>query len=288
MIRNEEALISQSIMSLKKTIYVEGNLDLKTVKCLLNSKNINNIKVVEINQEVDDSQLPVEEREISKTKIVSLIKNANQDPAVTSEYLGIIDLDYDYFSNTKISEPNLLYTDYNCIESYFINLELINIFLEEFNINAISESEFKKWISNSLNLSLYFFYQTSEIGNINSDNSIDFSKLSLCNSYYLDFKKQRLCIKNIVNKLTTDKSANISKCLIFLKNINRQLIYSNLELFLHGKHTLKYLICILKNKYKKIQQLSFDTIVCMLKDKFILNNFHNEPLFDEIISFSAK
>jgi len=286
--RKEEALITQSLLSSKKTIYVEGDLDIKTIKILLERKKITNVKIVEINNEIDDSDKPAEERKTAKEKLIDLIEKANIDKHLDSEYIGIVDLDYDFFTRNKKNIENLYYTDLNSIESYLIDLQLINLFLSDYNIPELDEEQFNKWKSNSLSFSFYFYFQITNINTIAKDDAINFRELGLCNPHFTDFVKGRINLKNIINAKSKNSSLMISNFYTWFTSIVREPIYSNLNLFLHGKHTLKFLMCLLKNIDKKIQHISEDTIIYSLRDKLMLNKYNDYLLFKGILEFATK
>ncbi len=285
--RKEEALITQSLLSSKKTIYVEGNLDLKTIRHLLERKQIQNIKVVEINNEVDDTDVPVEERKTAKEKLISLIEKANSE-VIDSEYIGIVDLDYDFFTRNKKSIENLYYTDFNSMESYLIDLQLINLLLSDYDIPELDEERFEKWKTNSLSFSFYFYFQITNISTISKENTINFRELKLCNERFTNFSKEKINLKNLINDKIQDSTLMINDFIKWFFEQNRKIIYANLSLFLHGKHTLRYIICLLKNIDRKIKNMREETIIYSLRDKLMLNKYKKYPLFNEVLDFANK
>jgi len=285
--RKEEALITQSLLSSKKTIYVEGNLDLKTIRLLIERNQITNVKIVEINNEVDDSDKPINERKTAKEKLINLIEKANNE-GVESQYIGIVDLDYDFFTNNKKEINNLYYTDFNSMESYLIDLQLINLLLSDYDIPELDEERFNKWKANSLSFSFYFYFQITNINAIAKENTINFKELRLCNSHFTDFKKEKINLRNIIEAKSDNSIKMRSDFYKWFFKQNRKVIYSNINLFLHGKYTLKYIICLLKRIDKKIQNISEETIIYSLRDKLMLNKFNDHLLFREVLTFSRK
>ncbi len=285
--RKEEALITQSLLSSKKIIYVEGNLDLKTIRHLLERKQIQNVKVVEINSEIDDSDKPVEERKTAKEKLISLIEKANSEE-IESQYIGIVDLDYDFFTNNKKEINNLYYTDFNSMESYLIDLQLINLLLSDYDIPELDVERFNKWKANSLSFSFYFYFQITNINTISKENAINFRELKLCNKHFTDFSKEKINLKSIINAKTQNRSLMINEFYKWFIKQNRNIIYLNLSLFLHGKHTLKFIICLLKNINKKIKSMREEAIIYSLRDKLMLNKYKEYPLFNEVLIFANK
>jgi len=286
MTRREDAHVSQSSISQLKTIYVEGTLDSKLIRTYLKNKKIYNTRVTEINIEVDDTALPVDEREISKSKIKTIIELCNQQ-GNSLDVLGVIDLDYDYFNGCKENISNLKYTDLNSIESYFLDLNLINGLIEDYDLPLLDIKTFNKWQNNALLFSSLFYHQLCEIDNLDDTEKIKFKTLSLENDYFVDFQKCRINIKNIVENKTGCENMDtfISKFIVFLKSMNRTEIYSNIHLFLHGKYTFKFIVSLIKRKYKKLKSLSYDTFECVLKDKFILYKVEDYVLFNDIKTF---
>jgi hypothetical protein len=281
--RREEAHISQSSISRDKTIYVEGNLDVKIIRDFLEHSKITNVRVTEVSNEEFEGPFG------AKKKVIEIIKKANHE-SISSEYMGIVDLDYDYFTNSILNIPNLQYTDYNSIESYFLKLDLINKLLEDYNISPVESNKFEKWVSNTLLMSSWFYFQTSHIDKLSNDEKISFIKLRLDNNHFVDFKIDKIKLGEIVKHKTDclDKDKLKQKYFTFIKGLNRQNIYENKPLFLHGKHTFKFVVCLLHNKHKKLKSLSYENLECILKDKFILFFARTEVLFSKIINFAGN
>jgi hypothetical protein len=281
--RREEAHISQSSISRDKTIYVEGNLDVKIIRDFLEHSNVTNVRVTEVSNEEAEGTFG------AKKQVIEIIKKAN-DEKLTSEYMGVIDLDYDYFTDSILDIPNLQYTDYNSIESYFLNLDLINKLLEDNNIAPVESSKFEKWVSNSLLMSSWFYFQTSHIEQLSNDEKISFKKLRLDNNHFVDFKIDKIKLGTIVQHKTDclDKDKLKQRYFTFIKGLNRKIIYENTPLFLHGKYTFKFVVCLLHNKHKKLKSLSYENLECILKDKFILFFARTEVLFSKIIQFAGN
>lgn len=287
--RRTDAHVSQSSMSENKIIYVEGNLDQKIIRDFLEHNKIRDTRVTEINIAIDDSSLPVTERKIAKQKVIDIIRKCNEE-GKQEKTLGIVDLDYDYFDNCLVSIPNLKYTDFNSMESYFINNRIINKILEDYNLSKLSVSDLGKWENNSLLFSSLFYYQISNIEAIPNNEKIKFKELSLDNPYVVNFDSCRINIKRLISTKTDCENIDIyvSKFYDFLKTINRNDIYQNTKLFLHGKYTFRFIVVILKRMHKAIKNLSYESIECFCKDKFILFDANNHQLFQNIMIFSAN
>ncbi len=288
--RTEKALISVSSISMKKVIYVEGELDKKLLSDFLSNKKIV-AKIIDINDKVDDSNLPIEEREIAKGKVKTLIQEANENEYIEEKYLGIIDLDYDYFDNSSEIIPNLISTDYHCIESYFLDSDLINLFLLDYNCEKLDLNDFQNWTSNALIYSCYFYFQLHAINILSieerSGRLLDFGKVKLCNNAFL-FPNSRINLSNLLKIKLQYSTEMKEKFIDFFFQQNRVKIYQNIMKFLHGKHSLKYVICLLKRKYEtKIKNISDATIISILKDKFIIHNKGDRfELFDFVYKFA--
>ena len=220
--------------------------------------------------------------------MIDLIKKANADKNLDSEYIGIIDLDYDFFTKNKKSIKNLYYTDFNSIESYLIDLQLINLLLADYNIPKLDVDRFDKWKKNSLSFSFYFYFQITNISSILKNDAISFKNLKLCNTTFTDFENEKINLRKIINTKSQNSSVMSNRFYTWFLKQERKTIYSNLKLFLHGKHTLSYIICLLKNIDKKIQGLSKETMIYSLRDKLMMNKYKEYTLFKEILDFANR
>lgn len=285
--RNEEAIISQTTITLKKTIFVEGKLDYKLFTDFLKSQSITGVRVIEISQFIDDSHLPIEERDIAKDKIKNLIIKCNEEGNLKNKYLGIIDLDYDYFQNRIQTINNLYYTDYHCIESYFLDVDLINVFLNENDLEDLTELDFSKWLDNTLMFSSYFYFQLLHLQTIHKDDHLSFSDLNICNSSFTDYKKKKILLTPILRAKTKNYPRTVAPFITFIKTLDRTQYQDVKMLFLHGKHTLAFVIGVLKGVFKNIKNITNEHIINALKDKFLLFKFYQKyKLFDTILIFS--
>lgn len=285
--RNEEAIISQTTITLKKTIFVEGKLDYKLFTDFLKSQSITGVNVVEISQFIDDSHLPIEEREIAKDKVKNLIIKCNKEGNLKNKYLGIIDLDYDYFQNCVHAVDNLYYTDYHCVESYFLDINLINIFLNENELENLSELDFSKWLDNTLMFSSYFYFQLLNLQTINKDDHLSFSDLNISNHKFTDYKKKKILLTEILQAKTKNYPITVAPFIAFIKTLDRTNYQDIKMLFLHGKHTLAFVIGILKEAFKNLKNIRNEHIMNVLKDKFLLFKFYQKyKLFDIVLAFS--
>lgn len=288
MVRKNDAHTSQTRISKQKTVFVEGNLDSKVIGDFLKHKNIKNIRIAEINIEVDDSQLPVEQRKTAKNKVIEIIEKCNVQGG-NGKFLGVIDIDYDYFNGSVFQVDNLIYTDFNSMESYFLDVELINALLNDYSDKSIDDYLFNRWIENSKIFSFLFFYQITNIESLDDSEKIEFDKLSLSNPTFIDFDKARIKIKNIISyKTNSDANAYLSKFLTFIKSLPRRVIYDNIYLFLHGKYTFRFIVALLKNMISDVRNLSYETFECVLKDKLILFKANDFRLFRQIEVFALN
>lgn len=289
--RRVESYVAQLTISRKKIVYVEGHLDSAIVRDLFDQKKLN-VRVSEANIAHDDSALPVEERLSAKNKVKKIVVECNTHPNLASKYLGVIDLDYDYFNDSIETIPNLLYTDFNSIESYFINLDLINRFLQDHGEDPLSEERLDQLLSNSLIFSSWFFFQISSFDSLNADERVSFDELSIGNQTFMDFGKCRFKLSNIVTYKTkcNDKEELKRKFISFMKGVDRRKIYDNRMKFLHGKYTFRFIVAIIKQSCSnQVRSLSEDSIHRLFKYSLLLFGDIDEiRLFKEILSFASS
>ena len=285
--RNVAAYLSQGSISSKKIIYVEGSLDRTLILAFLEAKALYNVNVVMIGDEVSEKDLPISERRLAKQKVIDLIRLANADQRLEQKYLGVIDLDYDSF-NIIEEVDNLIYTDYHCVESYFLNLQTINKLITEHDGVGLSSKDFEAWLNNTLLLSFYFYFQLKEFDKFSVGQELSFSEIKFCNKDYYCSKTNRLKLGRILNDKTMADQDIKQLFKSFFFSMDRSKVYTQLLLFLHGKHTLRYVICRLKNTYPKLKKIADDLIILILKDKLVAySELSSHQLFQRIELFAA-
>lgn len=283
--RKIEAHLSTGSISLKKIIYVEGDIDCRMIKDFLSSKGITSTKVVEVMEALDDSHLPIEERELAKEKVITLVRSANEDSNLAGKCMGIVDTDYD----EKLLIDNLFYTDFNSLESYFLNIEVLNKLIDDFNETELTEIEFQKWLNNTMLFSLYFIFQLRELSSFPMTSHLSFSDLSFCNKEFVCTRSNRIKLAHILKCKTDNCSDARRRFLAFFNEFDRPKIYNGLLYFLHGKHTLRYVICRLKGRYSILNKMQEKAIVNSLKDKFLIHvKVDDFPLFKSVERFASS
>jgi len=293
--RTIEAMESRESISLLKTIYVEGKLDYQVIDAILKNNIILNINVVQINEEIDESEMPIEERNISKEKIVQLITKLNEEE-YNEKYIGIIDLDMDFVNNCLYSIENLLYTDYSMMESYLLNNELLTDFLNEYvtQETSISEEDLDYYINNMDEFSRYFLFQLNSIKLLNKeeiiekkDQFIKFRELKICHNYYIDSSTRKFQLDNVLNK-ELKSYAEVQKNNFETFCTSLCIDSDKILKFVHGKYTLNYVVCNLKFTFDNyIKKLAIELIINILKDKFVVYSYYTRyPLFQSILQFA--
>jgi len=205
----------------------------------------------------------------------------------------IVDTDLDYCFNEIVCIDNLLYTNYNSMESYLIDIELFSSIASDYSIENFEnfENNFERLINNFIDFNICFITQVKEIDNFNND-TISFDSIPLncepfispSNNYKINIESFKYKVKNnsenwylTYNRLKTNYNQLAEEC------------HSHLLHFLHGKYLLNYLIAIFKNICSRISGLSENSILNMLKDKFIINVKYNQhSLFQSIESFAER
>lgn len=280
--RSTDASLSRINISSKKTVYVEGNLDEKIIIGILQNHNISNLSIVRITtvEETDDSLG-------AKDAIIDLIEKANSDDTVLKKYLGIIDQDYSYFANKIVTIDNLLYTDFNSMESYLIDIHLMNCFLSDHSENTLPNDYLDKKCIKFIYFSLFFYFQQNFPITINE--RLCFKKTKIDNPYFMFQKSRNIKVKKIITKRISHHETCRIKFIFFLKKMNLSDLKSNHRKFNHGKYCLSYLIGSIKKLERPISKYKEESIINILKDKLIISKKYLEyKLFIEIIKFSGE
>jgi len=296
--RTLEATLSRQNMSTYKTLYVEGDIDKQIIEDFLENKQIKNIRVYRIeadSREICYGSYCRDEQLGAKSQIINFIRHSNNDSTIDkNKYLGIIDADLDYCFNEIKTIENLLYTDMNSMESYFIDIEIFekvcaiykieNETFEQFKIN------FDEYINNFIDFNICFITQVKSLQYFQG-NTLSFDTIPYCEPF-IDINNNFIFnIKSFKNKVQEDKQQwylvynNLKKNFEEIKNRCSQ--NSKILKFLHGKYLLKYIISIIKITFNKLKSLNDNTIICHLKDKFIIScKYKNFNMFQEIEKFA--
>lgn len=279
--RSIDATLSRINISENKTIYVEGNLDQALIHDLLISIGINNVSVIQIkDNEAFDVTLG------SKFGLIELVKKANADNTISNSYLGVVDKDYCPYMGTLLEIENLIYTDYNSMESYLADMDVLNRLLVDYSCEEMTDECFSKYQKNFLYFSLLFFFQSIENEALSNDEKICFKELNICNNRYLRQNNRTIKVKCIINDKVINSRSTKSKFISFARNVDTGQLFSNKKCFNHGKYLLNYIICNLKQKNRSINYYTNEAIVNSLKDKFILlRKYQNYNLFNNILAF---
>lgn len=291
--RTEEAILSRQNMSSYKTIYVEGDLDLNMLEAFLQNNNIQNIRIYRIIADKDNINFETfihDETFGAKKLIIELIKHSNMDSTIEeNKYLGIVDLDFDLCLSQLEEIDNLIYTDRNSMESYLIDKELFRVLAKEDKCETFGkfENNFESFIANFKNFNNMFLMQMKYYEELGK-NLISFDAIPLnCKPFIKS--DYSICTDSLMLKCNGDKEIWRSKYSDKIDELSS--IYencsSNLLMFFHGKYTLRYLIGLFKNILNIYKQVNEDSIVNMLKDKFIIcRKFDNYNLFSNVKNFS--
>ena len=274
--RTNEATLSRQNMSNYKTLYVEGDLDLHILEAFLQNNDIKNVRIYRVIGDKDkinfETFIP-DQNLGAKKLIIELIKHSNEDSTITkNKYLGIVDLDFDFCLSQLEEIDNLIYTDKNSMESYLIDKELFKVLAKEDKCETFDkfENNFESFITNFKNFNNMFLMQIKyyeELG----ENLISFDAIPLnCKPFIKS--DYSICTDSLMLKCNGDKEVWKSKYSDKIDELSS--IYENCSsdilMFLHGKYTLRYLIGLFKNILNIHKQVNEDSIVNMLKDKFII------------------
>ena len=291
--RTDEATLSRQNMSSYKTLYVEGDLDLNILEAFLNNNDIKNIRIYRIIGDKDKITFGTfiqDETLGAKKLIIELIKHSNEDSTIEeNKYLGIVDLDFDFCLSQLEEVDNLIYTDKNSMESYLIDKELFKVLASEKKCETFDEFEnkFERFITNFKDFNNMFLMQIKyyeELG----ENLISFDAIPLNGKPFIK-DDYSICTDSLMLKCNGDKEVWKNKYCDKTDELNS--IYENcnseLLIFLHEKHTLRYIIGLFKNILNIYIQVDESSVVNMLKDKFIiLRKFDNYYLFGRVKEFS--
>jgi hypothetical protein len=280
-------------MSSYKTLYVEGDLDFNILEAFLINNNINNVRIYRImgdKHKINFGTFIQDEMLGAKKLIIELIKHSNNDNTIEqNKYLGIVDLDFDFCLSQVEEVGNLIYTDKNSMESYLIDKELFRVLADENKCETFDEFEikFESFITNFKEFNNMFLMQIKyykELG----ENLISFDAIPLnCEPFIKN--DYSICTDSLMLKCNGDKEIwkNIYGNKVDELNSIYEACSSELLIFLHGKHTLRYIIGLFKRIVNIYKQIDDASIVNMLKDKFIiLRKFENYTLFDRIKKMS--
>lgn len=293
MSRTEEAMLSRQNMSTYKTLYVEGDLDLNLIDAYFKNNGINNVRIYRIIQDKDNIDQESFNRDDSlgaKKLIQDLIKQSNCDETIEkSKYLGIVDLDFDICFSTKEEIQNLIYTDNNSMESYLIDKELFKVLSSENKCEKFEDfgNNFQNFVANICDLNKMFMFQLKYIEQL-EENVIVFDEIKFGSGIIKE--DNRICTNTIKKRCKNNKEKWSelfdSKHSEFIEIENNY--KSDILILLHGKYTLKYIISLFKKILDIYKQVNEDSIINMLKDKFvILRKFNNYPLFEKINNFAT-
>jgi hypothetical protein len=295
--RTREASLSRQNMSDYKTLYVEGDLDFKLIDCFLSNKSISNVRIFRIEADKDSINYCGYCRDSTfgaKKQIIEFIRHSNSDDTVDrGKYLGIVDTDLDYCFSEKVSLENLLYTDYNSMESYLIDIELFNDIAIDNNIEDFEsfENSFEVLKNNFIDFNICFITQVREISNFNN-NTISFDSIPLsCEPFICLNDNYRINVESFKHKVENDSNNWYTTYNRLKSNYNGLIDRCESELlhFLHGKYLLNYLISIFKHICSGVSSISESAIVNTLKDKFIIKIKYLEySLFQDIESFAMR
>ncbi len=296
--RTFEATLSRQNMSTYKTLYVEGDIDKQIIEDFLENKQIRNIRIYRIqadSEEICYGSYCRDEQLGAKQQIINFIIHSNDDKTIEkNKYLGIVDADLDHCFQETQNIDNLIYTDMNSMESYLID---INIFEKICPMYKIENSEFEQfknnfeqYINNFIEFNICFITQVRNITYF-QENTLSFDNIPYCEPFIDKNNNFMFNIESFKNKVQQDKERWYTSYITLKENFEKikNNCSENNELlkFLHGKYLLKYILFILKTIFCKLKDLSEDTIINHLKDKFIIygkcNNFN---MFQQIEQFA--
>ena len=115
-------------------IFVEGPFDKAIIQFFLNEISIHNVSVYEIETiEIDDEELISLGRKANNRERAMLLSEKFDAAGINSNQLiCIIDKDFCHFLGECVNTPQLLYTDFSCMEMYFFDDKIIKKFLTTF------------------------------------------------------------------------------------------------------------------------------------------------------------
>jgi hypothetical protein len=295
--RTTEATLSRQNMSTFKTLYVEGDIDKQIIEDFLLNKTINNIRIYRIEADKDNICYGSYCRDNSlgaKKQIIEFIRHSNNDDTLDKgKYLGIIDTDLDYCFNTKENIENLIYTDYNSMESYLIDLELLKKIFIDNNINnyEIFENNFSVYLNNFIDFNICFITQVMHTEEFSED-TLSFDEIPLHSIPFVDKKNDyKINIESFKYKVTNNSEnwyQHYLRRYVEYQEVQENCTQRLLE-FLHGKYLLKYLIGIIKDMFTKLNGTAENQIINSLRDKFIIScKYTQYSLFNHINNFSRS
>lgn len=293
--RRFEATLSRQNMSKKKTIYVEGDLDYSIIEILLQNNCIANVhiyKIIEDIETIEFGNYSPDTQFGAKKLIVDFINNSNNDSTIQKgKYLGIVDLDYDLCFDDLIEIDNLIYTDKNSMESYLIDFSLFKGICLDYKIEEFTtfEENFNNYIENMKSFNIMFSVQLNHYEEF-GENLISFDDIPLnCTPFIKD--DYSICSDSMLFKCNGDKQKwnEVFNSRKEQYNTLYESCKENILNFLHGKHTLRYIIAIFKKSFGNFKTVSDDMIINILKDKFILSlKTQDYPLFYKVLDFSKS
>lgn len=264
-----------------KTIYVEGITDKFFIESFLESENISDITIYEIDtinfQEIYDK---VDVRRNCKKKVIVLSNELADKLEKSAKVLCVIDTDFDLHLNTVKQNLYLKYTDYNSIELYCFNHYSLKKILKELaRINTIDVNAFTERISLILR---QIFFLRLKLQEINPEYTLPDIKrnIKVDQSSYYSFDIKEYIKKTVTQNKLYDKLNEFIKEIDF--NINNTSYNPRVEIRGHDY------ICVLQRYIEKQNKkigLTEEALGIIIFNYCDYKNLVKEPLFSTIKLF---
>lgn len=267
-----------------KDLYVEGVNDKKFIDWFLNLKERRDICVYTI----DTVVLPLSiSKEINKNNKKKVIVFSNElSNHADSPYLNvkcIIDRDCDTYLSKIVDNTYIEYTDYNSMESYFINIEFINKYVT-LAINGLpfSTQTFYDELVGVLQ-SIFLIRLTNEALEWNLDWLSTIHKYLKWNNNSFEFEKDRF-IDNLLRSNSKGNPAQITTFKEKMKEL-QTILEDDVRYNIRGHDfTQLFLYSLKKLKAKRSGYTNLETFEGSLYVSFDFKLVESELLFTKLIS----
>ena len=270
-----------------RSIFVEGVSDKVLIEYYLVKNDISDVTIYEIDSYVDFSSLYSEKdflKRNNKKKLVELAKTFDSNfPEKLHFVLCIADKDFDEILEQKIQSQHLVYTDYNSLELYLFQVEVISklyqIVLHGFPIEPEKTlSELKLPLKE-----LFLFRYAKEVLKLDDDFEMlsknifekHFDVKSNGNIYFeKDTYIHKILVKNNLLKIKLD----------FLEKIEegRKLLTGDFRNFIRG-HDFVYLLFLQVDKFKRNLKFNEQSFERSFFGCIEVDNLNGEELFKQLI-----
>lgn len=265
-------------------IYVEGITDKNILEWYLEKKKITNINIIEIS----DIDLPSDFLDLdyfesnNRDRVIALIMKLNTEECFRT-YNGVVDKDILPYTRFIPTIPNLLFTDFSCIEMYYNN---------EYIINKILKIGYNKEVSNienllndvSIHLQKIFAFRICEKKELLSLRKLDYKKFITVKDNKLGFNFDNYLIETLNSNGMRGKYDNIN-CEIV--EILETLKDENILNTVHGHDFVEFLhILFLKLKFLK-NTSNLENFEALLKCSLEIDFLDEFELFNSITNLNV-